>query len=395
MIVTMKNLPSRYPFVDPPWRQPQAAYLHIPFCAHHCGYCDFAVVTGQDHRVELYLDALEAELSSLVEPHPVRTIFLGGGTPTYLTPRQLTRLLTAVQRWLPWYDPGDSEFSLEATPETLDAARLQVLADFGVQRISIGVQSFAASHLYTLDRQHQVNQIAPAIERVRSWIGDFSLDLIFGVPGQTLLDWRKDLEQALAFAPDHLSTYGLTFEKGTPLWKQVQRGQTQPLDEELERAMYEHVLDRLPEAGFEHYEVSNFARPGKRCRHNEVYWANEAYLGFGLGAARYVQGRRELNTRSLHTYLRRTLSGEPATFQSEQLEPLERAFETVAIQLRRRAGIDRERFKLQTDFELDALLSPKLQQQLELGLLADDGQNVSLTRTGLCVADGVIAALLR
>src|SRR5205085_467650 len=143
-----------------------------------------------------------------------------------------------------------------------------------------------------------------------------------------LVDWRADLDAALALEPNHLSTYGLTYEKGTRLWKQRRRGAVQPLDDEAELAQYELAMDVLAAAGFEHYEISSFARPGKRCRHNQVYWANEAYFGFGMGAARYVRGRRELNTRNLRAYVRRALSGEPTAFQSEELPPEERARET-------------------------------------------------------------------
>src|SRR5262249_14369313 len=161
------------------------------------------------------------------------------------------------------------------------------------------------------------------------------------------------------------------YEKGTRLWKQRRHGQVRPLGEDEELALYLHGIDVLEAAGFEQYEISNFARPGRRSRHNQVYWANEAYFGFGLGAARYVLGQRELNTRDLHGYLRRVLAGEPATFQSEELPPEERARETLAVQLRRAEGVERRRFREQTDFDLDALAGAKLRQHADLGLLAD------------------------
>jgi oxygen-independent coproporphyrinogen-3 oxidase len=221
-----------------------------------------------------------------------------------------------------------------------------------------------------------------------------SLDLIFGVPAQTLEDWRQDLQIALELGLDHISTYGLTYEKGTPLWKSRQRGEIQALSEDEELAMYSLAIDLLESAGFRQYEISNFARPGRECRHNQVYWANEAYFGFGLGAARYVEGRRELNTRNLTTYLRRCLSGQSPTFQSECLEGIERARETLAVQLRRAEGIQRQRFREQTSFDLDSLAGQAIARQVELGLLHDDGQSVTLSRAGKYVADAVIAALL-
>jgi oxygen-independent coproporphyrinogen-3 oxidase len=371
---------------DPPWLQPRAAYVHVPFCAHHCGYCDFAVAAGQDQWIDLYLDALAAELATLGEPRPVETLFIGGGTPTYLGPRQLDHLLSDVTRWL----PGATEFSIESTPDSLDDEKVTLLARHDVSRVSIGAQSFHPHLLHVLERRHQADQVPRAVASVRRAIGQFSLDLIFGVPGQTLVEWDADLRRALALDPDHVSTYGLTYEKGTPLWKQRRAGQLRPLDEDAELAMYTHAIDTLEAAGFEHYEISNFARPGRRSRHNQVYWANQAYFGFGLGAARYIRGRRELNTRDLRGYLKRALAGEPATIQAETLEPEARARETIAVQLRRADGIERTSFLVQTGFELEDLAGAVMQRHADLGLLIDDGRSVRLTRQGMCVADALV-----
>jgi oxygen-independent coproporphyrinogen-3 oxidase len=376
----------------PSWFWPRAAYVHVPFCAHHCGYCDFAVAAGKDHLIDLYVEALAAEMALLDQPQPVQTLFLGGGTPTHLSAAQLERLLAEVTRWLP-LRPGH-EFTVEANPDSLTADKVRVLAAFGVGRVSLGAQSFHASLLKALERAHDPAAIPRAVELVRRHLDQVSLDLIFGVPGQTRGQWDEDLRQALALAPDHLSTYGLTYEKGTPLWKQRQRGAVQPLDEEAELALYLHALDTLGPAGFEHYEISNFARPGRRSRHNQVYWANEAYFGFGVGAARFVRGRREVNTRNLHGYLRRALAGEPAAFQSECLSGEDRARETIGLQLRRAEGIHRALFSHQTGFDLDTLAGPTVTRFVGLGLLRDDGERVCLTRPGKCVADTVIGAFL-
>ncbi len=380
--------------VLPPWLWPRAAYVHVPFCAHHCGYCDFAIVTGQDHLTESYLDALAAELATLAGPQPVQTLFVGGGTPTHLTANQLERLLTLVLGWLPLAAGEGTEFSIECNPDTLTADKIAVLADHGVNRVSLGAQSFHADLLAMLERAHKAEEIARAVERVRQRIDNVSLDLIFGVPGQTECLWRSDLARALALKPDHLSTYGLTYEKGTPLWKRRRSGRLQPLDEDAELALYALAIDTLEAAGFEHYEISNFARPGRRCRHNQTYWANEAYFGFGMGAARYVLGRRETNTRDLRRYLRQALSGKSVTQQSEELPPEQRARETLAVQLRRAEGIDRAAFHLQTEFDLDAVAGPTLARLVDQGYLADDGARVRLTRRGKYVADAVIERLL-
>jgi oxygen-independent coproporphyrinogen III oxidase len=376
-----------------PWLNPRTAYIHVPFCAHHCGYCDFAVTAGQDHLIDHYLEALALELGTLREPRPVETVFIGGGTPTHLNPEQLQRLLETINHWLP--HPRGNEFSIESTPDSLTPDKAALLKTRGVTRISIGVQSFRSESLSALDRRHTTGQIPAAVGAVRQQGLALSLDLIFAAPGSTVESWAADLNAAIALAPDHLSTYGLTYEKGTPLWKQRRSGVVQPVLEDDELAMYELAIDQLTAAGFEHYEVSNFARPGFRCRHNERYWANEAYFGFGVGAARYVGGVRELNTRDTQTYIRKLLAGESPTFQSEQLGPRDRAFETIGTQLRRKDGIGRARFSEQTGLDLDDLVGPRLDALVAGGLLSDDGCAVRLTRRGLYVADAVIEELMK
>jgi oxygen-independent coproporphyrinogen III oxidase len=376
----------------PPWLWPRAAYVHVPFCAHHCGYCDFAVVTGQDHRGDEYLAALAAEVARLEVPRPVATIFLGGGTPTHLSAEQLDRLLGLLTRWLP-LEP-DGEFSIEANPDSIDDSKMDVLSARGVNRVSLGVQSFQPHLLRVLERSHDPDSVPAAVERVRRRGMGLSLDLIFGVPGQTLDEWREDLRRALELQTDHVSTYGLTYEKGTRLWKQRRRGLVLALDEDSERAMYAEAMDVLTAAGMEHYEISNFAFPGRRSRHNQTYWANEAYFGFGLGAARYVMGRREVNVRDLSAYVAQARGGESVTQQSEALPPGERARETMAVQLRRCEGIDRAAFLIQTGYELNTVAGAAMPHVVELCLLSDDGRSVRLTREGKFVADAVIERLL-
>ena len=384
-----------------PWLTPRTAYVHVPFCAHHCGYCDFAVTAGNDHLIDLYLEAVAAELATLGTPHRVESLFIGGGTPTHLSADQLRRLLEVVTRWLPPLltssrkDEVEREFSIEANPDSLAEEKAAVMAAFGVNRVSLGVQSFQAGALATLDRRHSPEHVAHAVAAARKHIPVVSLDLIFGAPGSTLAGWVSDLDAALAFDPPHVSTYGLTYEKGTPLWKQRHRGALVPVPEDDELAMYEHAMDRLAAAGFEQYEISNFARPGFRCRHNERYWANEAYYGFGVGAARYINGARELNVRDTRLYIRKALAGEPVAFQREELPPRARAFETMATQLRRAEGIGRARFREQTGFDLDELAPAALTLLADTGVTTDDGASVRLTRRGKCVADAAVAELLK
>lgn len=376
---------------------PRAAYIHVPFCAHRCGYCNFTLVAGRDDLVEPYLQALEIELLRLDRPRPVETLFLGGGTPTYLRGERLTRLLRLVKVWHPLTgtEPRSGEFSVEANPLDLDDETVAILAAEGVTRVSVGGQSFQSEKLRILERDHSGEAIAAAIERLRGKKIAVALDLIFGAPGEKLDGWESDLATAVRLAPDHLSTYGLTFERGTTFWNRQARGELSPAGEELERDMYELAIDRLASEGFEHYEVSNFARPGARCRHNEVYWMGEEYFAAGPGAARYVGGVRELNHRSTTTWLRRLMAGESPVVERETLSPRERARELLVFALRRLEGVKRSWFVLRSGFAVEELVGEPLLDFVERGLLLDDGQTVRLSRAGLLVSDAIWSRFLR
>jgi oxygen-independent coproporphyrinogen-3 oxidase len=272
---------------------------------------------------------------------------------------------------------------------------LSILAECSVNRISLGGQSFDAAKLKTLERDHTPDQLRVSAAKSKSHIASVSLDLIFGVPGETLEVWQADLAAALEQQPNHISTYGLTFERGTAFWSRLLQGELGRLDEELEREMDATAIDTLTSAGFEHYEVSNFARPGYRCRHNETYWAGEGYFAAGPGAARYVNGRREMNHRSTTTYLKRVLAGESPVAESETLEPADRAREALVFGLRRMEGIEREAFAAKTGFDIEPLVGPELARMTALGFFDDDGRRVRLTREGLFVSDAIWPHFLR
>jgi oxygen-independent coproporphyrinogen-3 oxidase len=372
---------------------PRAAYIHIPFCAHKCGYCDFASVAGMDELADRYLSALESEMARAGVPHEVDTIFIGGGTPTRLNARQLERLLAMTRRWYPLTEGG--EWTVEANPGTLDREKVDVLAAGGVERVSLGAQSFRPETLAVLERNHGPEEVARALELVRPRFRRWSIDLIFGVPGSTLDDWKRDLELGLALGPDHLSCYGLVYEKGTALWKSWNAGRVTALDEETERSMYEHTIDRLGRAGLAMYEISNFARAGHESRHNLVYWANEPYFGVGLGAARFIDGVRASNTRDLLAYIKRIESGGDPTGPSECLDPEAHARETAVLMLRRtQVGLDRDDFERRTGFSLDLLAGDALAKHLKGGLIENDGRRVRFTPEGLFLADSVLCDLL-
>jgi oxygen-independent coproporphyrinogen-3 oxidase len=371
----------------------QAAYVHVPFCRRRCGYCNFTVVAGHDGLIGAYLQAIERELSWLGEPRSVKTLFCGGGTPTHLPPKELSTLLQILRRS---FLLGEGyEFTVEANPADMTDACLDVLVEYGVTRISLGAQSLDHDKLRFLERDHSPDQIIDCIERMRGRVRSMSVDLIFGVPGETVERWQSDVESTVRLGADHVSTYGLTYERGTSLWTRWHKNQVTRLDEGSERVLFENAIDRLAGAGYEHYEVSNFAREGHLCRHNEVYWSGGEYYAAGPGAARYVAGCREVNHRSTTTYLRRVLTGQSPVAEREQLSAEDRARETLVIGLRRLQGVDRTQFESQTGFDLLSLVGSDLNRFVDQQLLTWDNERLRLTREGLMVSDSIWPYFLR
>ncbi len=372
--------------------RPRAAYVHVPFCAHRCGYCDFTLVAGQEQLAEPYLQALQLELQQIEGRPELDTLFFGGGTPTHLPPDQLRRLFDLVLDHFQL--AGGCEFSVEANPAGFTAEKMNLLADAGVNRISLGIQSFDSSVLGLLERDHRRKDIETSLSLLRQRFDNVAFDLIFAVPGQSLELWFATLGQAIEYAPQHVSTYGLTFEKGTAFWSRRERGELQSAAGDLEREMYLAAIDQLSSAGFEHYEISNFARPGYRCRHNEVYWTGGSYYGFGPGAARYLNGRRTTNHRSVTTWIKRTLAGESAVGETERLAPEDRARESIAIGLRRREGIEFATFQQFTGFDLPELAGETVKRMTERGWIEPTAGGIRLTREGLLFADTVAGEFL-
>lgn len=371
---------------------PRSAYIHVPFCQHRCGYCDFAVIAGRDDLVGAFLDALDIELGWLGSPRPVDTLYFGGGTPSHLDPRQLSQLCELARAAHPLND--GYEWTVEANPESLSPERLHVLADHGVTRISLGVQSFNNEKLKTLDRAHTRNSAERAVRLVQGAGMHVSLDLIFASPSETLAGWQQDLRDALALSPDHISTYGLTFERGTAFTTARERGRLSELDEELQRTMYAAAIDALTAAGYEHYEVSNFGWPGRHSRHNETYWAGDEYFAAGPGAARYVAGVRETNHRSTLAYLKAVETGQSPVADREELSPERRARECLVLGLRRLRGVDKRQFAAKTGYAVDALAGAAIAKFAAAGLLENDAHGVRLTREGLFVSDALWPELL-
>ncbi|MBC7818734.1 MAG: radical SAM family heme chaperone HemW [Planctomycetaceae bacterium] len=377
---------------SPIFSEPRAAYLHVPFCAHRCGYCDFTLLAGRDDLAGEYLRAMELELRQLERPREVDTLFFGGGTPTHLAEDDLAGLLKLAREWFRL--ASGYEFSVEANPAALTDEKLRLLAAAGVNRVSLGVQSFDEGLLKLLERDHREDDILDAVARLQQRFENVSLDLIFALPGQTLAHWRETLRRAIELQPTHLSTYGLTFEKGTAFWSRREKGTIQQLPNELERDMYAAAMDDLSAAGFEQYEISNFARPGFRCRHNQTYWRALPYFGFGPGAARYIHGRRESNHRSTTTWIKRVLAGQSGVAMTEELDPEHRAREAIVLGLRQLDGIRRDEFQTLTGFDLDSLAGETIRREVAAVRIEDFSDGIRITHKGRFFADPVMIAFL-
>jgi len=284
---------------------------------------------------------------------------------------------------------ADGEWSVEVNPCDLTEEKAALLADAGVTRVSLGVQSFQDGKLRMLERDHRRPQIEEAVRQAQQRFAVVAIDLIFAAPNEDLRRWQDDLESALSLNVQHMSLYGLTFERGTRFWGQRLRGQLTQANEELEREMYLLAIDQLVQQGWQHYEISNFALPGFRCRHNEVYWKGGSYFAAGPGASRHVDGRRETNHRSTSTYLKRVLAGQSPVAETEQLSDEERAREQLVFGMRMLEGVSRVEFAKETGFQVDDLVGPQLARFAELGLVQDGGDNVRLSRSGLLVSDSL------
>ena len=372
--------------------RPRHVYVHVPFCRHRCGYCDFTLVAGRDDLVERYFAAIERESERIETPLEIDTLYFGGGTPSHLGPAGLRRLFQLLsQRCV--YEPG-CEVTVEANPLDVTEEFVEAAVDCGVTRISLGSQSLDAATLRTLDRDHGPDDVRRAMGLLRDAGLVVNLDVMTAAPGQSLTSVEQDLSAALALEPEHLSVYCLTWEKGTAFDAARRRGTLAEVPEAIERAMYETAIDRLQLAGFEHYEVSNFARPGHRCRHNEAYWDLRPWEAFGPGAARFDGRTRITNHRSTTSWINRVLAGQDATGDIDAMTAEEAARERLVIGLRRRAGVARDLFREASGCDLNAVAGPAMARWVSRGLAVDDGRTVRLTRAGLLVSDTLWAEVL-
>ena len=366
-------------------------YVHVPFCASTCDFCAFYQTTPTAERVREFLDTVGREAELAAWPRPVTTVFWGGGTPGLLAPRQLGVLAETIRGR---FGGEPREWTVEMAPASVTAERLRVLRAAGVTRISLGVQSFRPALLEALGRQHTREQVLRAYDRVRAeGFPSVNLDLTFALPGQTAEEWAADVREAVALAPDHLSTYCLTFEEDTKLWVKLSQGRVK-LDAEREAELYEATWEQLEAAGYAQYEVSNFARPGHACLHNLNTWNMQEWIGLGPSAASQHGGWRGANPADLDRWREEVARGERMTEDRVELTPELRAEDALIFGLRMNAGVDvaawRERAPAAPWVEVGAALG-RLEEN---GLLVRTGERVRLTTRGRLLADSVGAELM-
>ena len=359
-------------------------YVHIPFCRSRCVYCDFYSTTSLGSR-QRYVDALckELEMRSSYIKERVRTIYLGGGTPSQLSIGQLQQLFSVLG--------GAEEVTIECNPDDVTPKFADALSQLPVNRVSMGAQTFNDERLRFLCRRHHAAQVSEAVKILRqSGIDNISVDLMYGFPAETLDEWQRDIDAVLALNVEHLSAYALQYEEGTPLYKMLERGEEREVDEELSRRMYYMLKDCLEKAGYEHYEISNFARPGRRSRHNSSYWHQTPYLGLGAAAHSFDGRNRQWNVENIDEYIKGVEQGKPAV-ECEVLTPDNHYNEIVMTALRTCDGL-----------LLDAL-NPHyrdycLEQAkpfLDNHLLVLEGSRLRLSREGLFVSDMLMTELMR
>jgi oxygen-independent coproporphyrinogen-3 oxidase len=354
-------------------------YVHIPFCAARCDYCDFATWTDRAHLIDEYVDACVTDLTRrAADGYPAATsVFFGGGTPSLIPAEQLVRILEAIER------ADDAEVTVECNPDSVDDAKLAAYRAAGVNRLSFGVQSMAPHVLTALGRTHDPANVTRAVALARAAGFDrINLDLIYGTPGESLDDWRATLGGALALGVTHVSAYALTIEPATPLGRRVAAGAAAP-DDDHQADAYLLAEELLTAAGLEWYEVSNWAAPGEECRHNVLYWSEGEYLGIGCAAHGHTAGCRWWNVRTPERYVAAVRAGESAVAGSEQLDPVPRAEEACALALRTRAGSP----------VADAA-GGVVDELAESGFVRRVGDRVVLTPRGRLLASDVTARLL-
>ncbi|PON00109.1 coproporphyrinogen III oxidase [Bacillus halotolerans] len=375
----------------------KSAYIHIPFCEHICHYCDFNKYFIQSQPVGEYLNALEKEMINTIEKTgqpDLDTIFIGGGTPTSLSEDQLKKLMDMVSRVL---KPADTlkEFAVEANPDDLSAEKLKILKEAGVNRLSFGVQTFEDDLLEKIGRVHKQKDVFASFERARE-IGfeNISLDLMFGLPGQTLKHLDHSLKTALSLNAEHYSVYSLIVEPKTVFYNLMQKGRLHLPAQEQEAEMYETVMSRMEAAGIHQYEISNFAKQGMESQHNLTYWSNEEYFGFGAGAHGYIGGIRTVNVGPVKHYIDLIAEKGFPYRDTHEVTMEEQIEEEMFLGLRKTYGVSKKRFEEKYGRSLDKLFPGVLKELSEKGLILNTESAVCLTHQGKLLGNEVFGAFL-
>jgi putative oxygen-independent coproporphyrinogen III oxidase len=372
-------------------RPPEAVYIHIPFCTNKCFYCDFNSYVLKDQPVMEYLYALDREMELTVKNTPpgvIKTIFVGGGTPTVLKPDEMAYFLQSVRRHFPQWDEN-IEFSMEANPGTTDIDKLRVMKEGGVNRVSFGVQAFQNELLSGIGRIHDVDDVYRSLENARAaGLDNLSLDLMFGLPNQTVDMLRESIDKALALDLPHYSIYSLKVEENTLFHTLFNKNKLPLPNEEDELAMYLLLMSTMEAAGYTQYEISNFAKPGLESRHNITYWRNEDYYGLGAGAHGYVGRQRHMNIKGVNPYNEATRSGLPRldSFPISEQEAME---DFMMVGLRMREGVSDTAFRSQFGKSLEDIFAGSLHKMLKAGLLEQSGETYRLSKQGILFGNDV------
>lgn len=368
-------------------------YIHIPFCARKCSYCDFNSIVSESKIIDRYLHAVEKELSDLKGRYVFNTVYIGGGTPSILSEVQLEKLLQSVIRYIP---PSEiREYTVEANPGTLSVNKIGLLKEYLVNRISLGVQSFQDRQLQFLGRIHSGNDAKNAFDSLRkAGFRNINIDLIFGCPEQSVEDWEKDLKTVVELNPEHVSTYALTYEEGTLLTRDLDDSVIHKLDEGAELEMYKTVIRYLTRSGYNHYEISNFAKYGYECAHNHVYWNNMSYVGVGAGAFSFIDGVRTSNEKNVSKYIDWINENKNVKSFRENLQINQFASETVIMSLRLRQGISNVDFYERFGYTIEDQFREQINRLAKDGLISYADERLKLTEKGLFVADTVMTEFI-
>ena len=366
-----------------------ALYINVPFCQSRCNYCSFVSFADREADIPAYVNALEAELTQQAKGENLSSIFLGGGTPSLLSSDQLSQILTTTQKLFNTNKPV--EITLEANPGTVDEPYLAAVRQLGVNRLSLGVQSMDNETLMLLGRTHTAVQASQAVQLARnSSFTNLSLDLMYGIPDQSLATWQDTLMKVVQLEPEHLSLYPLSLEDDVPLSRAIRRGEIPPIDLDRTAEQYEAAEDYLASEGYVHYEISNWAKEGFQCRHNMVYWQCLPYLGVGVAAHSYIDGHRQANTHDLDEYIRMFQPGalyQPET--DEEIKPETQLAEAIIMGLRLNQGIEFANFRDRFGIDLASRYGQEMNELTQLGLIETDDQSFRLTRRGRLLGNEV------